>query len=139
MLVKIMKPVWTVLPGISLFLGGLLWVASLSQVVFYTAHAPLMGYWVFMTGWMGFAVFQFAWFANLLVLLAVLVMNTRPQRAMFYAVLAVLLAGQAFWFEAVPGEVADTPIRDLGLGFWLWYVSMVLMSLGVIFGAGERE
>ncbi|MFN3786109.1 MAG: hypothetical protein ACK4RS_04650, partial [Thiothrix sp.] len=127
------------LPGISLLCGGALWVLSLGQVVFYTTHVPLFGYWVFVTGWMGLAVFQFAWFDNLLVLLAVLVMHTRPQRAVFYAVLAVLLAGQAFWFDAVPGEIVDSPIIGVGSGFWLWYASVILMALGVILGTGERK
>ena len=57
---------------------------------------------------------------------------------MALAVLAVLIAGQAFWFDDIPGQAADMHILRLGVGFWLWYVSMVLITLGVIFGANER-
>lgn len=138
-LLRIIKPVWFSLPGVSLFLGGLLWVFSLTQVAFYTTQGAVMGYWVLVTGWLGFALFQFAWYANLLQLLGVLLMQRTPNRAMALAVAAVLLAGQAFWFEEIPGQQANMQIVQLGAGFWLWYVSMVLITLGVIFGSGEGE
>lgn len=112
---------------------------SLTQVVFYTTEGAVMGVWVFATGWMGFAMLQFAWYANLLELLGVLMMYRRPNRAIALAVAGVLLAGQAFWFEHIPGEYADVPVVALGSGFWCWYVSIVLITLGVIFDSGERE
>ncbi len=56
---------------------------------------------------------------------------------MLLAVLGVLLAGQAFWFEDIPGHEVNMRIVDLGAGFWLWYASMVLITLGVIFGSAE--
>lgn len=138
-LLRIIRPVWFSMPGISLFLGGLLWVISLSQVVFHTTEGVVMGYWVLLTGWMGFALFQFAWYANLLELLGVLLMQRYPNRAMVLVVVGVFLAGQAFWFEEIPGQYANMRIVQLGAGFWLWYASMVLITLGVIFGSGEGE
>ena len=124
---------------VCLFFGGLLWVSALGQVVFYTTHGTVMGYWVCITGWMGFVLFQFAWYANLLQLLAVMLMYRYPNRAMLLAVLAVLLAGQSFWFDDIPGQEVNMHILRLGLGCWFWYVSMVMMTLGVIFGADERR
>jgi hypothetical protein len=127
------------LPGLSLFLGGLLWVMSFTQVTFYTNHGVVMGYWVAVTGRLGFGLFQFAWYANLLELLGVLLMSRYPNRAMVVVVLGVLLAGQAFWFTEIPGQDVNMRIIDLGIGFWMWYASIVLITLGVIFGPTEEE
>lgn len=138
-LLRFIKPLWYSLPGISLFLGGLLWVISLTLVVFHTNQGPVMGYWVLITGWLGFALFQFAWYANLLELLGVLLMQRHPNRAMLLAVIGVFVAGQAFWFDEIPGQRSNMQIVGLGAGFWLWYVSMVLITLGVVFGSGEGE
>ncbi len=135
---RLLRPIRIAGSDACLFFGGLSWVLALSQVVFHTTHGVVMGYWVFATGWMGFVLFQFAWYANLLQLLSVLLMHQHPNRAMALAVLAVLIAGQAFWFDDIPGQAADMHILRLGAGFWLWYVSMVLITLGVIFGANER-
>lgn len=132
---RLSKITW---PELGLFVGGILWATSLVQVVFYTTHGPVLGYWVFLTGWMAFALLQFAWYANLLLLLSILLMQRYPNRAMLLAVGAVLLAGQAFWFESIPGETALMQITELGSGFWCWYSGMILMSLGVIFGSGDR-
>lgn len=126
-------------PAVSLFMGGLLWMVSLTQVAFYTTEGAVMGFWVFATGWMGFALFQFAWYANLLELLGVLLMYRKPNLAMALVVAGVLLAGQAFWFEKIPNEHSYAAIVELGTGFWLWYGSIVLLTLGVIFDSGDRE
>lgn len=138
-LLRIMKPGWLSLPEVGLFLGGLLWVLSLTQVAFHTTHGVVMGYWVLTTGWMGFALFQFGWYANLLELLAVLLMYRYPNRAMVLAVMGVLLAGQSFWFDDIPGGETAMHVVRLGAGFWLWYASMVLVTLGVVFGADEGK
>jgi hypothetical protein len=136
---RVIKPSHLSVPDASLFLGGFLWVLSLTQVVFYTSHGVVMGFWVLATGWMGFVLFQFAWYANLLMLLGVLLMQRYPNRAQALVVAAVLLAGQAFWFEDIPGQAANMHVLSLGAGFWLWYGSMVLMTMGVIFGSDEGE
>ncbi|MGB3916210.1 hypothetical protein J9253_19245 [Thiothrix litoralis] len=130
---------WLSAPALSLFFGGLLWVVSLTQVAFYTDQGAVMGYWVGATGWLGFAMFQFAWYANLLELLGVLLMARYPNRAMLLAVMGVIVAGHAFWFTDIPGHEIKMHIVGLGAGFWLWYASMVLITLGVIFGSGQPE
>ncbi|WGZ93848.1 MAG: hypothetical protein QJT81_18990 [Candidatus Thiothrix putei] len=112
---------------------------SFTQVVFYTDQGAVMGYWVAATGWLGFGLFQFAWYANLLELLGVLIMPRYPNRAMLVVVVGALLAGQAFWFTEIPGGDVDMRVSSLGTGFWMWYASMVLITLGVIFGAAEEE
>ena len=112
---------WLSAPALSLFFGGLLWVVSLTQVAFYTDQGAVMGYWVGATGWLGFAMFQFAWYANLLELLGVLLMARYPNRAMLLAVMGVIVAGHAFWFTDIPGHEIKMHIVGLGAGFWLWY------------------
>jgi hypothetical protein len=112
--------------GIMLFFGGLLWVMSFTQVAFYTDQGAVMGYWVAATGWLGFGLFQFAWYANLLELLGVLIMPRYPNRAMLVVVVGALLAGQAFWFtEDSGGGVwicgSSGWGQDSGCGMPVWY------------------
>ncbi|HPQ94267.1 MAG: hypothetical protein KDI44_04160 [Thiothrix sp.] len=125
--------------SIALFLGGLAWVFSFFLPVFHTATDSIDGYWVFISGWMGLVVFQFAWLANLLIPAAVILMHRAPIWAALIASLALLTATQAFWFEFIPDSVHSIPVTGLGEGFWFWYASIVLMGIGVFFGADEVE
>ena len=121
----------------ALFLGGLLWVAAFWLPVFETPERLITGYWVFATGWLGVVVFQFAWYANLLMLMAVIMMYTAPVRATLLAAAGLLVATQAFWFDVLPGTTSGTEIVNQGLGFWFWYGSIFLLGLGVVFGSDE--
>jgi hypothetical protein len=97
-----------------------------------------MGYWVLVSGWLGIIAFQFGWFANLLIFLAVLWMYKHPIRATLIAAAAVLVATQSFWFTVMPGKFENINIIGQGLGFWLWYGSLILMCVGVIFGSDNE-
>ncbi len=119
--------------SIALFLGGLLWMAAFWLPVFKTAERDIAGYWVFVSGWMGFVVFQFAWYANLLLLIAVILMYTSPVRATVFAALGLLVATQAFWFDVLPETTQGITIIEKGPGFWLWYAGIFMMSVGVFF------
>ena len=121
----------------ALFLGGLLWVAAFWLPVFETSERTITGYWIFATGWMGVVVFQFAWYANLLMLMAVIMMYTAPVRATILAAAGLLVATQAFWFNVLPGTTSGVEIIEQGLGFWFWYGSIFLLGLGVVFGSDE--
>ncbi len=121
----------------ALFLGGLLWVAAFWLPVFETSDRVITGYWVFAMGWMGVVVFQFAWYSNLLMLMAVIMMYTAPVRATLLAAAGLLVATQAFWFNVLPGTTSSTEIVEHGLGFWFWYGSIFLLGLGVVFGSDE--
>ncbi len=125
--------------SIALFLGGLLWVNALWWPVFETEQRDIAGYWIFLTGWMGFVVFQFAWYANLLLLVAVILMYNSPVRATLLAALGLLVAMQAFWFDALPETTRSVEIIDRGPGFWLWYAGIFLMSVGVFFCSDTDE
>ncbi len=125
--------------SIALFLGGLLWIAAFWFPVFKTVEREIAGYWVFVSGWMGFVVFQFAWYANLLLLIAVILMYTAPVRATVFAAVGLLVATQAFWFDVLPETTESVVITAKGLGFWLWYAGIFLMSVGVFFCLDSDE
>lgn len=125
--------------SIALFLGGLLWIAAFWLPVFETEQRDIAGYWVFLTGWMGFVVFQFAWYANLLLLIAVILMYSAPVKATLCAALGLLIATQAFWFDVLPETTNSIAIIARGPGFWLWYGGIFLMSVGVFFCSDTDE
>lgn len=125
--------------ALALFIGGLAWIAAFWFPSFYTSQGPVEGYWVFATGWMGFAIFQFAWYANLFMLLGIVLMYSSPLWGSALASFGVLVATQAFWFNSIPTGEVDMPILQLGQGFWCWYGSMVLLGIGVFFGSEQTE
>ncbi|WP_020396746.1 hypothetical protein [Thiolinea disciformis] len=122
-----------------LFLAGVLWIASFALTVFKTNTGDIPGYWVFAMGWLGFAIFQFAWYANLLMLLAIFLMYSSPLRSALVAAVGLLVATQAFWFTSVPGSSAESMVMGYGMGFWFWYISMLLLGVAVFFGSDTVE
>ncbi len=121
----------------ALFLAGFLWIAAFGLPVFVTPYGNIMGYWVFVTGWMGLVIFQFAWYANLMMLMGVLTMYTRPIFSAIISGLGMLVATQAFWFDMIPGSHFSTPVQGQEIGFWCWYASILLLGFGVFYGADE--
>lgn len=127
------------LSALALFAGGLAWIAAFWFPAFYTGQGAVEGYWVFITGWMGFAIFQFAWYANLFMLLGIGLMYSSPLWGSAFAGVGMLVATQAFWFNSIPTGEADMPILQIGQGFWCWYGSMILLGVGVFLGSEQRE
>lgn len=127
------------LSALALFAGGLAWIAAFWFPAFYTSQGAVEGYWVFATGWMGFAIFQFAWYANLLMLLGIGLMYTSPLWGATFAGVGVLVATQAFWFSSIPTGEVDMPILQVGQGFWFWYGSIILLGIGVFLGSEQLE
>lgn len=126
--------------AVALFIGGLCWVASLWFPVFTTDSGhQIIGYWVLLTGWMGVTLFNFAWLANLLIVIAALAMYRYPIRSTVVAAIALLCATQAFFFSEIPGQLENSQVVDFGLGFWLWYSSILLIGSGVVLGADDEE
>ena len=99
-----------------------LFFLSLFEPVFITDDKVIKGYWVFAMGWMGFVIFQFAWYANLLSLLAILLMFSRAGTAFLLSLLALLLASQSFMFDEIPAGSSDKSIAITGddIGLYLW-------------------
>lgn len=125
--------------ALALFMGGLAWIAAFWFPAFYTSQGPVEGYWVFATGWMGFAIFQFAWYANLCMLLGIVLMYISPLWAAALSGIAMVVASQAFWFNSIPTGEVDMPILQLGNGFWCWYGSIIALGVGVFLGSEHTE
>lgn len=127
------------LSSLVLFVAGILWIASFALPVFKTDVGDIQGYWVFAMGWLGFVIFQFAWYANLLMLLAIFLMYTSPLRSALVAAVGLLVATQAFWFTSIPSSTAEAMVMGYGLGFWCWYISILLLGVAVFFGSDIME
>jgi hypothetical protein len=110
----------TMLKAIALILIGLalfLFFISLFEPVFITTEQPVLGYWIFAMGWMGFIILQFAWYANLLSFLSLLLMFKYPIRAFFLSLFSLLLATESFLFNEI---LYNVKIIDIDIGLYLW-------------------
>lgn len=94
------------------------------------------GYGILLMGFLGAFVGVFAWFANPLMLLAVLLSMFKKRLAsMILSVAAMALGLQSYMLEAVPfNESSMDPgnlnlVDHLGLGFYLWMGSLVTFSV----------
>ena len=101
----------------------LCFILSLFNTVFFTSGGDISGFWVLLIGWLGFVIFQFAWYAGPLSFLAVLTMNRRPLFALLLSIAAVTLATESFIFNEIPAASGSAKIfiREFGLGFYFWY------------------
>ena len=93
------------------------------------------GYHILLMGPLGVFLGVFAWFANPLILLALLLSNFRKRLiSMIFAVAAVALGLQAYGFRAAPfNESSMDPsnlnyVDHLGYGFYLWMAALVLFA-----------
>lgn len=117
-----------------LYAGIMFFTVSLFLIVFFTGGDDIRGYWVLATGWLGFVIFQFAWYANPLNLLAILLVERRPTVAFLLSIAALILATQVFLFNEIPTVSGEekTYIREFGLGVYLWYLSHGLIVLSIV-------
>lgn len=92
----------------------------------------VLGYEALLSGWLGVFLFNFAWFANLALLLAFISIKKKNfLRARKFAIIAVLLALNSFLLKKVPaneGGTREDIVAHLGLGFALW-LSAILCTL----------
>jgi hypothetical protein len=109
----VLKAITLMLIGLALFL----FFTSLFEPVFITTGKPILGYWVFAIGWMGFIILQFAWYANLLSLLSLLLMFKHPLRAFLLSLFSLFFAAESFLFDEIPQNIR---IIDIDIGFYLW-------------------
>ncbi len=121
-----------------LFLSALCFVISLFLITFFTSDGDIFGGWVFILGWMGIIVFQFAWYANPLNILAFLIFESQPRLSVLLSLLALLIASEAFLFMEIPtglftGFNSDKMyVKELGLGFYSWYLSQILFLFALM-------
>lgn len=114
------------------FLAAVLFLLSLFLPAFITQSQDIYGYWVLAMGWLGFITFQFAWYALPLAIIAIQVSARKPQFSLLLSVFAIVVASEAFLFKKVPFANSDEVI-DVGLGFYLWYMSFILVAGGNLF------
>ncbi len=133
---KTTKPVvtWTHATVVMVSLGLACFFASLFLTVFFTTGEDIQGFWVLLIGWIGLVIFQFAWYANLLNLLSLLLLNQRPYISLFLSGIALLIATQTFLFFEIPVGLQNSKIyiKELGLGFYLWYLSQAIFLVATI-------
>lgn len=124
-----------ILSNILLYAGIAFFAVSLFFNVFFTNTNEVSGIWVLLTGWLGFIVFQFAWYANPLSLLAILLMRQRPLVALLLSILAVVLASEMFIFNEIPAASGDEKIyiKEFGLGAYTWFLSHCLVLYSLLF------
>lgn len=114
------------------FLAAVLFLLSLFIPAFITQSQDIYGYWVLAMGWLGFITFQFAWYALPLAIISIRVSARKPQFSLLISVFAILVASEAFLFKKVPFANSEEVI-DVGLGFYLWYMSFILVAAGNLF------
>lgn len=122
--------------NISIFSGLLCFSIALFLPALYTSSEDIVGFWILATGWMGLVVLQFAWFANPVTLLSLLLAHKNPRIALLLGGLALTLACCAFYFHEIPTGInyEKIYIREFGLGFYLWITSHALVLIGLFFG-----
>ena len=101
--------------------------------VFFTSGEGIVGYWVLVTGWIGVIFIQFAWYANPINLLALLLARDNPQIALLLSILALIIASGTFGFYEIPTGInyEKVFIKEFGLGFYVWYAAQVFFLLAV--------
>lgn len=107
-------------------------IYSLTQTVLITDLNEITGIWLLIGGSVGILFFQFAWYANFLSLLALLLVQKTPKKSIIISLVAIALASQSFFLEEVPFK---QPIQIVAyqLAFYFWYFSHFLILWGSTF------
>lgn len=117
-----------------IFLGFTCFTLSLFLPVFFTSAEEVYGYWVLIIGWLGVIFIQFAWFANPLNCLALLLTNKHPRVALCLSLLALLIASEGFILLEIPTGINQEKVfvKEFGLGFYAWYVAHCCFLLAIL-------
>lgn len=117
-----------------LLAAGVLFCIALVETAFVTTEQAVKGYWIMLVGWMGFMIFQFAWFANPLALLSLLLIRKHPWWALLTSVLSLACLSQAFLFSEIPTDTSgqNIAIVSRGIGFYCWVGSIACVFYGAI-------
>lgn len=117
-----------------LIVAAILFCIAMVDTVYTTKDQGIQGYWIFLTGWLGFLFFQFAWYANPLTVLALLLMRKHPWYALLSSALALLCMSQAFLFYEIPADAKGNTIAIIsrGVGFYCWVAMVACVFYAVI-------
>ena len=128
-----------------LLVAAVLCCIAIVDTVYTTEEQAIRGYWILLTGWLGFLFFQFAWYANPLTILSLLLMKKHPWWALITSALALLCMSQAFLFYEIPSDAKGSAIAIVsrGTGFYCWIgmISCVFYAviMRLIYRAFERD
>jgi len=127
--------------NICLFLSSLLFIISLFLPTFFTSGNDIYGIWVLISGWIGLAFLQLAWYANPLSLLALLVSRKSPKNALLLSMFALILASGSFYFYEIPTGInyEKVYIKELGFGFYLWFMAHIFVFLRILLSSIEHD
>jgi len=105
-----------------LLIAATLFCIAMVDTVYTTEAQDILGYWILLTGWLGFLFFQFAWYANPLTVLSLLLIKRHPWWALTVSALALLCMSQAFFFNEIPSDIKGNTIAIIsrGVGFYCW-------------------
>jgi hypothetical protein len=89
------------------------------------------GFNVLALGWLGVFLANFAWYANIIMLIGV-VRSIRAKKfrsALNYSILAVVLGFQAFMLNTVPMDEAGNyrTVDHLAIGYYMWEAALILV------------
>jgi hypothetical protein len=109
---------------------GCCWLVSLFLPVAVTPGpfgGSVPGWGVLVSGWLGPAMYQFGWYANLLLpfVLKLAAKSRRGWVQKFSVIVALamgLLACNALFWDEIPGEFSDAKIAYFHVGYYLWLV-----------------
>jgi len=117
-----------------LLIAAVLFCIAMVDTAYTTEERTIHGYWILLTGWLGFLFFQFAWYANPLTVLSLLLMKRRPWWALLASGLALLCMSQAFLFYEIPSDAKGNTIAIIsrGIGFYCWIGMIACVFYAVI-------
>ena len=100
--------------------------------ILFHSHDSLPGYHILAWGWWGVLSLNFAWFANPCYLFSMYYYHSKNYKlAGILSLVAVCLAlmsllAKKWWFN----EGNSTAIAGLGSGFYIWFVSLLILFSG---------
>jgi uncharacterized membrane protein len=104
----------------------------------HNSEGPMIGYVALIVGWMGIVLGQFAWLANFIWLLSLLLVLFRCWIAtVITAILTTLLALQTYtlFSHKVPANEAATEylyLQEIKIGFYVWIASFLAVGISAI-------
>ncbi len=105
-----------------------IWIVALFLPVAVVNGTAMPGYEVGGVGWLGTFDFQFGWWANLALLVALRLASDRAPpgigRTAAMTILLLALTVDATFWRQVTNEYQTLPIEAFGAGYYLWFASI---------------
>ena len=114
--------------------SGLCYLAALpTSALHFANHSPVKGITTLLWGWWGVLTGDIPWLANPLYFVAlVLILLGCYKSGQLLCALALVLGVRSFYVEKwFFNEAEGTPVTSLGLAFYLWMASFVILLIGV--------